>query len=108
MASGVVEWLCLLFRPLAMMFLLRDYVYCMGGELKVGSGLQITKLALGSVLGSWALMGPILKLERPTPAGGIFVALPPAGAGVFAKGDCVFADVASDGQRLVGQGGQGE
>ena len=40
--------------------------------------------------------------------GGIVVAFPPAGAGVFAKGDCVFADVASGGQRLVGQDGQGE
>ena len=39
-------------------------------ELEEGSGLQISKLAWGLVLGLLALMGPILKLERPTLAWG--------------------------------------
>jgi len=37
-----------------------------GGEgLELGSGVQISKLALGSGLRLRALVGPILKLERP-------------------------------------------
>ena len=41
----------------------------LGGEgLELGSGVQISKLALGLGLGLRALLGPILKLERPTPA----------------------------------------
>ena len=35
--------------------------------LRLGSGVQISKLALGSGLRLRALVGPILKLERPTP-----------------------------------------
>ena len=38
-----------------------------GGGLELGSGVQISKLALGLVMGLSALMGPILKFERPTP-----------------------------------------
>ena len=39
-----------------------------GQVLELGSSLQISKLAWGLVLGFRALMGPILKFERPTPA----------------------------------------
>ena len=43
----------------------------LGGEgLELGSGVQISKLALGLRLGLCALVGPILKLERPTPVTG--------------------------------------
>jgi len=35
--------------------------------LKLGSGVQISKLALGLLLRLRALLGPILKFERPTP-----------------------------------------
>ena len=42
--------------------------FCVGQVLELGSSLQISKLAWGLVLGLRALMGPILKLERPTPA----------------------------------------
>ena len=38
-----------------------------GQVLELGSSLQISKLAWGLVLGLLALMGPILKFERPTP-----------------------------------------
>ena len=40
----------------------------LGGEgLELGSGVQISKLALGLLLRSRVLRGPILKFERPTP-----------------------------------------
>ena len=42
-------------------------VFCVGGGLELGSGVQISKLAFGLDPGLWALLGPILKLERPTP-----------------------------------------
>ena len=42
-------------------------VFWVGGGLELGSGAPISKLALGLVLGLRALMGPILKLKRPTP-----------------------------------------
>ena len=47
-------------------------VYCggvfLGGHaLELGSGVQISKLALGLVLGLRAMRGPILKFERPNP-----------------------------------------
>jgi len=38
-----------------------------GGGLELGSSLQISKLAWELVMGLSALIGPILKLERPTP-----------------------------------------
>ena len=51
---------------MAVWFVVRGVL--LGGEgLKLGSGLQISKLALGWGLGLRALVGPILKLERPTP-----------------------------------------
>ena len=47
-------------------------VYCggvfLGGHaLELGSGVQISKLALGLVLELRVLRGPILKFARPTP-----------------------------------------
>ena len=42
--------------------------FFVGQVLELGSGLQISKLAWGVVLGFRVLTGPILKLERPTPA----------------------------------------
>ena len=38
-----------------------------GHALELGSGVQISKLALGLVLELRVLRGPILKFERPTP-----------------------------------------
>ena len=43
-------------------------VFWVGGGFELESGLQISKLAWGLILGPRALVGPILKLERPTPA----------------------------------------
>ena len=39
----------------------------MGGGLELGSGLQISKFALGLVLGLRALMGPIFEIGTPDP-----------------------------------------
>ena len=49
------------------MWVCREGVFLGGEGLKLGSGVPISNLAMGLVLGLLALAGPILKLERPTP-----------------------------------------